>query len=238
MKLAEELKRLSGGATGEGISRPSKVMGIALNYHDHARETGREAPSIQTWFCKQPTSAAGPFDPVVKPVVSDKLDYEAELVVVIGKRGRNVPAERAREIIAGVCVGCDFSVRDWQRATPTMILGKGFDGHAPFGPKVTPLSEIGDLGALWIRSWVNGELRQDGRLGDMIFPIEAQIEHLTKVMTLEPGDVIFTGTPAGVGVAYDPPKFLKVGDRVRCEIEGLGHIENEIVAESGDTIIG
>jgi 2-keto-4-pentenoate hydratase/2-oxohepta-3-ene-1,7-dioic acid hydratase in catechol pathway len=220
------------------VSQPRKILGIALNYHDHARETGREAPSVQTWFVKQPTAVNDPFGEVHRPAVSGALDYEAELVVVIGRRARHVPAERAREVIAGVCVGCDYSVRDWQRATPTMIMGKGFDTHAPIGPWVTPLAEIPDLDALGIRCWVNGELRQNGRVGDMIFPIEAQIAHLTQAFTLEPGDLIFTGTPAGVGVAHQPPRFLKAGDVVRCEIDRLGTIENTIVEEIAQTRIG
>ncbi len=218
--------------------RPGKVMGIALNYRDHATETGREVPQVQTWFSKAVTAVNGPYAPVVMPGVSQALDHEVELVVVIGKRARHVPEDRAREVIAGVCVGCDYSVRDWQRATPTMILGKSFDSHAVFGPWVTSLAAVGDLSTRRLRCLVNGEIRQDGVIGDMVFGIEAQIAHLSKAMTLEPGDVIFTGTPAGVGAAHNPPKFLKVGDIVRCEIDGLGHIENEIVAENVQTVIG
>ena len=229
---------LDGVELCQPIIRPGKILGIGLNYHAHAAETGRTAPHTQTWFVKQATAANGPYAPVEMPKVSDKLDYEAELVVVIGARGRHVPAERAMEIVAGFCCGCDFSVRDWQRATPTMNMGKGFDTHAPFGPAIVSPDELGPLENLAVRGFVNGEQRQDGRAGDMVFDIPAQIAHLTKAFTLEPGDVLFTGTPAGVGAAFDPPKFVSVGDRVRVEIDGLGFIENEIIAEPGLTVIG
>lgn len=220
------------------IQRPGKILGIGLNYRDHAAETGREPPKVQTWFVKQATAANGPYDPVEMPKVSDKLDYEAELVVIIGKSGRHVPAARAMEIVAGFSCGCDYSVRDWQRATPTMNMGKGFDTHAPFGPWIISPDELGPVENLGVRSFINGEQRQSGRAGDMIFTIAEQIAHLTTAFTLEPGDVLFTGTPAGVGAAFDPPKFVKIGDKVRVEIDGIGHIENDIIAEPGKTLIG
>jgi len=229
---------LSGVKLCQPIVRPGKILGIGLNYKDHAAETGREPPQTQTWFVKQATAANGPYAPVEMPKVSDKLDYEAELVVVIGKRGRHVPAERAMEIVAGFCCGCDYSVRDWQRATPTMNMGKGFDTHAPFGPWIVSPDELGAIEDLGVRSFINGEQRQSGRAGDMIFGVAAQIEHLTKAFTLEPGDVLFTGTPAGVGAAFDPPKFVNIGDKVRIEIDGIGHIENEIVVDPGHMVIG
>lgn len=220
------------------IMRPGKILGIGLNYKDHAAETGREPPKVQTWFVKQATAANGPYDPVQMPKVSDRLDYEAELVVVIGQRGRHVPAARAMEIVAGFTCGCDYSVRDWQRATPTMNMGKGFDTHAPFGPWIVSPDELGPVAGLGVRSFINGEKRQDGRAGDMIFDVAEQIAHLSAAFTLEPGDVLFTGTPAGVGAAFDPPKFVNVGDRVRIEIDGIGHIENEIIADPGAVLIG
>lgn len=220
------------------LRRPGKILGIGLNYRDHAKETGREPPTTQMWFNKQASAIHGPFDPVLMPAVSTALDYEVELVVVIGKRGRHVPRERAHEIIAGYMTGCDYSVRDWQRATPTMIMGKGFDTHAPVGPWITTPDEAGDIANLSLKCWVNGELRQDGNTGDMIFDIAAQIEHLTKAFALEPGDLIFTGTPAGVGAAYTPPKFVKVGDKVRVEVGQLGAIEAEIVQETASPQIG
>ena len=220
------------------LRRPGKILGIGLNYRDHAKETGRDPPTTQMWFNKQSSALHGPFDPVLMPAVSTALDYEVELVVVIGKYGRHVPRERAHEIIAGYMTGCDYSVRDWQRATPTMIMGKGFDTHAPVGPWITTPDEAGDVSNMSLKCWVNDELRQAGNTGEMIFDVPAQIEHLTKAFALEPGDLIFTGTPAGVGAAFTPPKFVKVGDRVRVEVERLGAIEAVITQETAQTRIG
>lgn len=220
------------------VRRPGKILGIGLNYRDHAAETGREPPTTQMWFNKQSTSLHGPVDPVLMPAVSNALDYEVELVVVVGKYGRHVPRDRAHEIIAGYMTGCDYSVRDWQRATQTMIMGKGFDTHAPVGPWITTADEAGDVSNLSLKCWVNDDLRQDGNTSQMIFDVPAQIEHLTKAFALEPGDLIFTGTPAGVGAAFTPPKFVKVGDRVRVEVGGLGAIEAVIAQEIAQTRIG
>ena len=153
-------------------------------------------------------ASCSPFD---LPMVSEQLDYEAELVVIIGKTGRHVPADRAMEMVAGFACGCDFSVRDWQRASQTMIMGKGFDTHAPFGPVLVTPDEIDDLSAVSVRGFVNGELRQTGHVRDMIFSIEEQIAHLTAAFTLEPGDVVLTGTPAGVSP-------LRPGDRLAVRL--------------------
>ena len=220
------------------VGRPGKILGIGLNYRDHAKETGRDPPTTQMWFNKQTTSLHDPFAPVLMPAVSTALDYEVELVVVIAKRGRHVPRARAHEIIGGYMTGCDYSVRDWQRATQTMIMGKGFDTHGPVGPWITTPDEAGDIASLKLKCWVNGELRQDGVAGDMIFDVAAQIEHVTKAFPLEPGDLLFTGTPAGVGAGYNPPKFLKVGDQVRVEVDRLGAIEAVIEQEVAETRIG
>lgn len=224
------------------ILRPRKILGIGLNYQAHVKESvsfiKNTAPSVQKWFNKQATAANGPFDPVHLPAVSEQLDYEAEIVAIIGKYGRHVPEDRAHELIAGYCCGCDYSVRDWQRASQTMIMGKGFDTHAPFGPCLVTPDEIEDFGALEVTSHVNGELRQREHARDMIFSIAQQIAHLTAAFTLEPGDVIFTGTPAGVGAGFDPPRWLKVGDKVRISVSGLGFIENEIAAEQKVTVLG
>lgn len=224
------------------VERPRKILGIGVNYAAHAAESvsfvDTKAPQVQKWFNKQATAANAPFGKVHLPRVSDQLDYEVELVVVIGKHGRHVPRERAMDIIAGFCVGCDYSVRDWQKASQTMIMGKGFDTHAPFGPALVTPDEVADLSALQLRSFVNGELRQTGHVRDMIHDIPAQIAHLTAAFTLEPGDLIFTGTPAGVGAAHTPPKWLKAGDRVRLEIDEIGMIENEIVPEPEGMRIG
>lgn len=223
------------------ILRPGKILGIGVNYAAHAKESVsfiKSTPaSVQKWFNKQSTAANGPYDPVHMPIVSEQLDYEAELVAIIGKTGRHVPEDRALEMVAGYCCGCDVSVRDWQRASQTMILGKGFDTHAPFGPFLVTPDEINDFDAIEVRGYVNGELRQSGHVRDMVFSLQQQIAHLTKAFTLEPGDVIFTGTPAGVGAGFDPPKWLKAGDRVRVEVSGLGHIENEIVRETGTPVL-
>tara|TARA_R110000787_G_scaffold43396_2_gene106460 strand:+ start:6029 stop:6862 length:834 start_codon:yes stop_codon:yes gene_type:complete len=242
---------LTGNASGDPIPlkqvsllapvpKPGKILGIGVNYAAHAAESvsfiDTKKPDVQKWFNKQVTAVNGPYADVHLPKVSEQLDYEGELVVIIGKRGRHVPRERAFEIVAGVTIGCDYSVRDWQRASQTMIMGKGFDTHAVFGPAIVTLDEIGDLSALELRTFVNGESRQVGYVRDQIHDIAAQIAHLTAAFTLEPGDVIFTGTPAGVGAGYTPPKWLKAGDRVRVEIDGLGFIENEIVREPGETV--
>ncbi|MFT5776970.1 fumarylacetoacetate hydrolase family protein [Hyphomonas sp.] len=223
------------------VVKPGKILGIGVNYAAHAAESvsfiDTKKPEVQKWFNKQVTAVNGPYADVHLPKVSEQLDYEGELVVIIGKHGRHVPRERAFEIVAGVTIGCDYSVRDWQRASQTMIMGKGFDTHAVFGPAIVTLDEIDDLSALELRTFVNGESRQVGYVRDQIHDIAAQIAHLTAAFTLEPGDVIFTGTPAGVGAGHTPPKWLKAGDRVRVEIDCLGFIENEIVREPGETVI-
>jgi len=213
------------------IPRPGKIMAIGLNYADHIRETGAEMPSRQVWFCKQPTAANGPFDPIVLPKVSNAVDYEAELVVVIGKGGRYIAKQDAPAAVFGYCCGNDVSARDWQRATPQWVLGKSFDTHAPFGPWITTADEVGDPHGLGVRSIVNGEVRQRSNTANFVFNVWDQIEHVSKVMTLEPGDLIFTGTPGGVGMAMKPPRFLGPGDRVRIEIDRLGALEAVCRAE-------
>ena len=224
------------------VERPRKILGIGVNYAAHAAESvsfvDTKAPQVQKWFNKQATSANAPFGKVHLPKVSEQLDYEVELVVVIGKHGRHVLRERAMEIVGGFCVGCDYSVRDWQKASQTMIMGKGFDTHAPFGPAIVTPDEIEDVSSLQLRSYINGELRQSGHVRDMIHDIPAQIAHLTAAFTLEPGDLIFTGTPAGVGAGHTPPKWLKAGDTVRLEIDQIGVIENQIIAEPETARIG
>lgn len=238
---AGEVVMLDAVRVRQPILRPGKILGIGLNYAAHAKESVsfiKSTPaSVQKWFNKQTTAANGPYDPVHLPSVSEQLDYEAELVAIIGKTGRHVPEDRALEMIAGYCCGCDVSVRDWQRASQTMIMGKGFDTHAPFGPYLVTPDEVDDFGGLNVRGYVNGELRQNGYARDMVFSLPQQIAHLSKAFTLEPGDVIFTGTPAGVGAGFDPPKWLQAGDRVRVEIQGLGFIENEIERESGALVL-
>lgn len=217
------------------IPRPGKLLAIGLNYLDHVNERivgeVRTVPEHQLWFTKLGNAINGPFDPVVLPSVSDKTDYEGELVAVIGQRCKKVPAERAHEVVFGYCVGNDVSVRDWQKRTSQWMLGKSFDTHAPFGPWITTADELSDPHSLDLNCWVNGELRQTTNTRLMIHNVWDQIALLSQAMTLEPGDVIFTGTCSGVGAAFDPPKFLRPGDRVHVEIEKLGAIEATFVAE-------
>ena len=213
------------------VQRPGKIFAIGLNYADHIEESRMETPAHQVWFTKAVTCVNGPFDPVQIPKTSPFVDYEAELVAVIGKGGRHIPREEAAKHIFGYCVGNDVTERMWQHRTPQWSLGKSFDTHAPFGPWITTGDEVGDPHELGIRCLVNGEPRQNSNTRHLVFGVFAQIEHLSQAMTLEPGDLIFTGTPGGVGAAMDPRRFLKAGDVVRCEIDGLGHIENSFAAE-------
>jgi 2-keto-4-pentenoate hydratase/2-oxohepta-3-ene-1,7-dioic acid hydratase in catechol pathway len=213
------------------VPRPGKILGIGLNYADHLAESGMEKPDDQLWFAKMPTSANAPFAPIDLPFVSEQLDYEAELAFVVGRRCRHVSRQDAHEVIFGYCVANDVSVRDWQVRTSQFTLGKSFDTHAPFGPWIVTADEIPDPHALAIRCFVNGEKRQDSNTRELIFNCFEQIEHLSSVMTLEPGDVIFSGTPGGVGVAHKPPRWLRCGDRVRVEIAGIGVIENVVRPE-------
>jgi 2-keto-4-pentenoate hydratase/2-oxohepta-3-ene-1,7-dioic acid hydratase in catechol pathway len=214
------------------VQRPGKVLAIGLNYADHIAETSGKTPEHQLWFAKAATSIHAPYAPIEAPKVSAQVDYEVELVAVIGKPGRHISREAARNHVFGYCVGNDVSVRDWQLQTPQWMLGKSFDTHGPIGPWITTADEIGDPHRLDIKCSVNGELRQKSNTGNLVFDIWAQIEHLSKVMTLEPGDIIFTGTPGGVGLARKPPVFLAPGDKVECEIEELGLIEGVMVQEA------
>lgn len=212
------------------IPRPGKILAIGLNYKDHIEETKSKTPEFQTWFSKATTGVNGPFDPIALPAVSDRLDYEAELVAIIGRRVRGVSDQQAKDAIFGYCVGDDVSVRDWQIRVPQWVLGKSFDTHAPFGPWITTADET-DARDLGIRSFVNGELRQSSNTKQLLFDCYAQVEHLSQALTLEPGDVLYTGTPSGVGIAFQPPRFLKEGDVVRIEIDKLGAIENRVMKE-------
>lgn len=214
------------------VPRPGKVFAIGLNYADHIEESKMATPEHQVWFTKAVTSINGPYAPVQIPKISGFVDYEVELVAVIGKGGKHIPAEKASEHIFGYAVGDDVTERFWQHRTPQWSLGKSFDTHAPFGPWITTTDAVADVHDLDIRCWVNGELRQNSNTRHLVFDVFKQIEHLSQAMTLEPGDVIFTGTPGGIGAAMDPRQFLKAGDVVRCEIEGLGHIENRFELEA------
>jgi 2-keto-4-pentenoate hydratase/2-oxohepta-3-ene-1,7-dioic acid hydratase in catechol pathway len=219
------------------VPRPPKFLAIGLNYADHIEETGREQSQFPTFFNKQPTCVNGPYDPIHRPRVSDELDYEGELGFVIGRRCRHVPKDRAPEVIAGYLIVNDVSVRDWQARAPTMTLGKSFDTHGPIGPWIVTPEEIGDPHALDLRTLVNGQIRQSSNTCHMIFNCFEQVAILSTAFTLEPGDIISTGTCRGVGVKMTPRGYLKVGDRVRVEIERIGYIENPVIEEPADTVI-
>jgi 2-keto-4-pentenoate hydratase/2-oxohepta-3-ene-1,7-dioic acid hydratase in catechol pathway len=215
------------------IDDPQKYLAIGMNYKAHADEAaaaGIPIPQSQLWFNKQVSCISGPYDAIELPKVSEKVDYEAELAFVIGTRCRHVSVADARRVIAGYLVANDVTARDWQFRSPTYTLGKSFDTHGPIGPWITTDDEIADPHALTMRLTVNGEERQRTSTGDMIYNIYEQIAYLSTVMTLEPGDLISTGTPSGVGIASN--RFLTDGDTVRVEIEHLGFIENVARAES------
>ncbi|MEN3752019.1 fumarylacetoacetate hydrolase family protein [Mangrovibacter sp. SLW1] len=208
-----------------------------MNYQKHAdeaRQAGIPVPQSQMWFNKQVSCINGPFDPVVKPAVSEQMDYEIELGVVIGQRCRHVSVADARKMIAGYLIVNDLSARDWLKKSPTFTLGKSFDTHGPVGPWITTADEIADPMALNMALWVNGELRQQSLTGDMIYSIDEQIAYLSSVMTLEPGDILATGTPSGIGAPRGI--FLKPGDVIRLEIEQLGVIEHQVVAEQQERL--
>jgi len=214
------------------INDPQKFLAIGMNYKAHAEEAraaGIPIPTSQLWFNKQVSCLNGPYDPIELPKVVEKLDYEIELGVVIGRRCRRVKAAEARSVIAGYLVVNDVSARDWQHRSPTFTLGKSFDTHGPIGPWLTTDDEVPDPLALEMSLTVNGEERQRMITNDMIYSIYDQIEYLSTVMTLEPGDILATGTPAGVGAASG--RLLQAGDVVRAQIERLGYIENRVVAE-------
>ncbi len=218
------------------IAEPRKFLGLGFSYRSHVAEIRERRPDIQipanqVWFTKQVSCVCGPFDDIHKPAISEMLDYEGEMAVVIGQRCRHLTASRAHEVIAGYMICNDVSVRDWQLRAPTATLGKSFDTHGPTGPWLTLADELDAPENLGLRTWVNGQLRQNGRTSDFIYTIGQMLEELTTVMTLEPGDILTTGSPAGVGAAMVPPCYLQVADTVRIDIEGLGAIENRVVAE-------
>ena len=220
------------------IPNPGKILAIGLNYADHVAESRMETPKHQIWFNKQCNTVAGPADPVLIPAVApDYVDYEAELCLVIGRRCRHVPRERAAEVIFGYTCGNDVSVRDWQLRTPQFTLGKSFASHAPIGPWIVTADEFGDPHDKALRGLVNGELRQSSNTRHLIFDCFDQIAELSAAFVLEPGDVIFTGTPSGVGGAMKPPRFLAAGDRISVEIDGIGRLDNVCELERRATLI-
>lgn len=212
------------------VGRPAKLLAIARNYAAHAAERGGLlADDFPVFFNKQTSCIVGPGDAIVVPAVSEQVDYEGELGVVIGRTARNVTAQDALGFVAGYTVVNDVSVRDWQKRAPTMTLGKSFDTHGPIGPWLVTAGEIADPQALRIRTWVNGELRQDDTTASMLHDCAQQIAVLSTACTLEPGDVVATGTPAGVGAAFDPPRWLRAGDDVRITIEQVGTLTNPVI---------
>ncbi|WP_216905456.1 fumarylacetoacetate hydrolase family protein [Nocardia noduli] len=211
------------------IPRPGKFLALALNFRGHNKEVGAADPEHPIFFNKQTTCVCGPGDDVVVPAVSQMVDYEGELGVVIGRVARHVTAREAMACVAGYLIVNDVSVRDWQMPSPTTTFGKSFDTHGPLGPWLSTADEVDDPMALTIKTWVNDELRQNGTTSDMLFSIAEQIAYASVACTLEPGDVIATGTPEGVGLSLTPPRWLRPGDRVRIAIEGLGELENPVV---------
>jgi acylpyruvate hydrolase len=201
------------------VARPRAIFGIGLNYAAHIEETGGALPEAPIVFMKLPSSAAAPNAPIKAPAVVRRLDYEGELAAVMGAGGE----------VAGYAVADDVSARDLQRREPQWTRAKGFDGSCPYGPWITTADELSDPHALALRTWVNGELRQDSSTSDLIFTVPQLVAFLRETCTLEPGDLILTGTPSGVGMALDPPQFLQSGDVVRIEIERLGSIEHSVL---------
>ncbi|MGJ0516918.1 MAG: fumarylacetoacetate hydrolase family protein [Methylomicrobium sp.] len=213
------------------IPRPGKYLAISLNYADHIAETGKDRPEYPSFFTKQSTCVIGPGDAIQRPKVSDKLDYEGELAFVIGRRCRHVPEGKASEVIAGFMIANDVSVRDWQARSPTMMIGKSFDTAGPLGPWIVTSDEIRDPHHLSLKTWVDEELRQNANTSQMLFNCYEMVAYLSEAMTLEPGDVISTGTPAGVGVKMQPRGYLKPGQTVRIDIEGIGTLANPVIME-------
>ncbi len=232
---------LTGGATRYNpasaeflapVPDPGKVLCLGMNYRDHAAEIGAEPPNEPVLFAKFASSLIGPGQAIVLPPESAEVDYEAELVAVIGRGGRRIPRARAREHIAGYAIGHDVSARDWQLRKPgrQWLAGKSFDTFAPVGPDLVTADEVGDPGDLGIRLRLNGRTLQDSSTREWIFGLDEVIAYASTVATLEPGDLIFTGTPPGVGMARTPPIWLKAGDVVEVEIDGLGILRNPVVS--------
>jgi 2-keto-4-pentenoate hydratase/2-oxohepta-3-ene-1,7-dioic acid hydratase in catechol pathway len=213
------------------IERPQKIICVGLNYRDHAEEQGVTPPEKPILFAKWPNTLVGPGDPIVLPQASEKVDYEAELGVVMGARVRNVSVENALEAVGGyICVN-DVSARDLQFSDGQWTRGKSPDTFCPVGPHVVPAAEVPDPQALGIRAVLNGRTMQDSSTANMIFGVAEIVSFISQVITLEPGDLIATGTPAGVGVFRDPPVFLQPGDEITIEIDGLGALTNPVRAE-------
>ncbi|MFN0199173.1 MAG: fumarylacetoacetate hydrolase family protein [Planctomycetaceae bacterium] len=216
------------------VTRPGKVLCIGLNYRDHAIESNAPIPTEPICFSKFGNAVIGPGESVRLPRTAHQVDYEAELVVIIGRRGRYIPVDEAQGYVAGYTVGNDVSARDWQLGRPgnQWLLGKTPDTFAPMGPYLVTADEIADPHQLKIQLRLNGETMQNSSTKELIFHIDQVIAHVSQLITLEPGDVIFTGTPPGVGMARKPPVFLKAGDNMEVEIEGLGILKNPVTRDA------
>jgi 2-keto-4-pentenoate hydratase/2-oxohepta-3-ene-1,7-dioic acid hydratase in catechol pathway len=213
------------------VPAPQKIVCLGLNYRDHASESGMEVPKEPILFSKYPSALIGHQGEIVLPEVSTEVDYEAELVIVVGQGGRHIPRDRAMEHVAGYTIGHDVSARDWQLHKPgkQWMTGKTFDTFAPVGPALVTADEVPDPHNLGIRLRLNGKTMQDSNTSQLIFRVDEIIAYLSKIFTLEPGDLIFTGTPPGVGMARKPPVWLQPGDIVEVEIDGLGILRNSVV---------
>jgi 2-keto-4-pentenoate hydratase/2-oxohepta-3-ene-1,7-dioic acid hydratase in catechol pathway len=213
------------------IPDPPKIICLGLNYRDHAIESGATIPKEPILFSKYATALIGDGDAIVLPPVSREVDYEAELVIVVGRRGRNIRPHEAMNFVAGYTIGHDVSARDWQlkKEGKQWMVGKTFDTFAPTGPVIVTTDELTDPHHLPIRLRLNGQTMQDSNTSQMIFDVSSILAYLSQVFTLEPGDLIFTGTPPGVGFARKPPVFLKAGDVVEVEIEGIGVLRNPVI---------
>jgi 2-keto-4-pentenoate hydratase/2-oxohepta-3-ene-1,7-dioic acid hydratase in catechol pathway len=210
------------------IASPPKIICLGLNYVDHAAETNSAIPDEPVIFMKPHTTIIGPNENIIKPNFVKRLDYEGELAIIMGKKAKNIPVSEAKKYIFGYIILNDVSARDFQFKDKQWTRGKSFDTFAPTGPCITTTNQLQDTANLAIRTWVNGELRQNSSTKNMAFSVSEIVYHLSRVMTLEPCDIIATGTPAGVGFAMKPPKYLHDGDVVRIEIEGIGVLENTV----------
>ena len=222
---------LKGAKLNAPIPRPPKIVCIGLNYRDHAAESNMAIPAVPTVFCKFQTSVVGPGDTVILPKISEQPDYEAEFAFVIGKGGRNIAGENWREHVHGYMNLNDVSARDVQLATPQWIMGKSFDTFCPMGPYLLTADEVADPHALDISLEIGGEILQKSNTKHLIFKIPELIAHLSSVYTLEPGDVVSTGTPAGVGLGRTPKRWLKPGEEMIVRVQGLGELRNRTAAE-------
>lgn len=235
--VSEQRTALSQARLLPPVGSPPAILAVGLNYRAHAEEGGRDVPTTPVIFTKHHNCIIGPGAGIHIPqVASEMVDYEGELAIIIGRRCRHVPKDRAHEVIAGYSIMNDVSVRDWQRASPTMLMGKSWDTHGPLGPWMVTGASL-DPHNLQLTTRVNGEIRQDSNTDDLIFDCFDIVHHLSTAFTLEPGTVIATGTPAGVGLYWDPPKMLTPGDEVSITIDGIGTLTNPVVSEPNTQLL-